>query len=585
MLVNNDFKFFLSVSKKNYSEKPPQSIMHTLGFKPRQLTVEETLQHAVNGYAFCYIFESSAKDGYLKIKDKEVERFKHTSVIFYDFDMMSVSMEDFIGTIPYKPTFAYPTYSNGEKGEYRFRLVYAFDDVINTRYDFYDRYLKLGIANNFTRENKKEMIGGWDVRVVNQLYFGTKTNSSTYKSDFIYSASDFSDYKADEAEIEEMMKAGLKKKSRFSVGNIKECENVSPELMKDFCSMSSGDFTRKYAPQYFGDYVESLETPLILHESGMYWEFPDDYVQVFHKRRGKDFCKWDIGENRKSKLYLTAQIMLHNNPNMTFENLLFNLKYERLRFYCNSDGKLTNEVLVTTARNAFRNEFYIETSKHPSFRVNKIFWAEQGITAQQACRYIITQRRVDKELLPYIDSNKGLNENYKILIDNGVQISKERLKRLVSRGYIKIIMGDDSPHTHPLLSYCDNCDTNRILELIKTNECITNQEMASILSISIATVKRYIKKMKGKLIDRLGNNRTGHWVILEHSQDIVEPHQEDYTSSTTMTECKRWEYDLETERTIVEENKPLTDDELRTDMLNDGWTEQEVADFFAMYAA
>ena len=103
MLVNNDFKFFLSVSTKNYSEKPPQSIMHTLGFKPRQLTVEETLQHAVNGYAFCYIFESSAKDGYLKIKDKEVERFKHTSVIFYDFDMMSVSMEDFISTIPFSP--------------------------------------------------------------------------------------------------------------------------------------------------------------------------------------------------------------------------------------------------------------------------------------------------------------------------------------------------------------------------------------------------------------------------------------------------------------------------------------------------
>ena len=76
MLVNKDFKFFLSVSKKNYSEKPPQSVMHTVGFKPRQLTVEETLQHAVNGYAFCYIFESPEKDGYLKIKFKEVERVK-----------------------------------------------------------------------------------------------------------------------------------------------------------------------------------------------------------------------------------------------------------------------------------------------------------------------------------------------------------------------------------------------------------------------------------------------------------------------------------------------------------------------------
>jgi hypothetical protein len=227
MLVENDFKFFLSVSKKNYSEKPSENLMHTMGFKPRQLTVEETLQHAVNGYAFCYIFESPAKDGYLKINQKEVEKFKQTSVIFYDFDMMSVSMEDFISTIPYKPTFAYPTYSNGENGEYRYRLVYAFDDIISTRRDFYDRYLKLGVANDFVREDKKKEIGGWDVRVVNQLYFGTKSNSSTYKSDFIYSASDFSEYKADEDEIEEMMKSGLKKKSRFSVGNIKGCENIS----------------------------------------------------------------------------------------------------------------------------------------------------------------------------------------------------------------------------------------------------------------------------------------------------------------------------------------------------------------------
>ena len=583
MLVNNDFKFFLSVSKKNYSEKPPQGIMHTVGFKPRQLTVEETLQHAVNGYAFCYIFESPCKDGYLPIKKKEVEGFKSTSVIFYDFDMMSVSMEDFISTITYKPTFAYPTYSNGENGEYRYRLVYAFDDVISTRRDFYDRYLKLGVANDFVRENKEKNIGGWDIRVVNQLYFGTKSNSSTYKTDFIYSASDFSEYKADEDEIEEMMKSGLKKKSRFSVGNIKGCENISPEFMKDFCNMKAGEFVSKYSPQYFWNYVDSLETPLIPHDSGMFYEFPDDYVQVFHKRRGKDFDKWRVGENRKSKLYLTAQIMLHNNPNMTMENLLFNLKYEKSRYYCNSDGKLTNEVLITTARNAFRNEFYRETSKHPSFRVNKKFWAEQGITAQQASRYIDTQRRVDRELLPYIDSTKDIDTNFKILIDNGVQISKERLKRLVSKGYIKIIMGGDACAAHPLLSYYENSDTNRILELIRVNEYITNQEIATTLSIGIATVKRNIKKMKGVLIDRMGNNRTGHWVILDYCQDIAEP-QQDYISTSTMTEYERMIYEFEADRTIIEENKPMSDDELREDMIKDGWTTEQIEGFFAMYA-
>ena len=107
---------------------------------------------------------------------------------------------------------------------------------------------------------------------------------------------------------------------------------------------------------------------------------------------------------------------------------------------------------------------------------------------------------------------------------------------MVSKGYIKIIMGGNACAALPLLSYCDNCDTNRIFELIKENEYITNQEIASTLSISIATVKRYIKKMKGKLIDRIGNNRTGQWVILDCCQDTV---GQNYSSTSTMTEFER----------------------------------------------
>jgi hypothetical protein len=123
-------------------------------------------------------------------------------------------------------------------------------------------------------------------------------------------------------------------------------------------------------------------------------------------------------------------------------------------------------------------------------------------------------------------------------------------------------MGGNACAAHPLLSYYENSDTNRILELIKGNEYITNQEIATTLSIGIATVKRNIKKMKGVLIDRMGNNRTGHWVILDYCQNIAEP-QQDYTSTSTMTEYERMVYEFEADRTIIEENKPMSDDELR----------------------
>jgi hypothetical protein len=43
-------------------------------------------------------------------------------------------------------------------------------------------------------------------------------------------------------------------------------------------------------------------------------------------------------------------------------------------------------------------------------------------------------------------------------------------------------------------------------------------------------------------------------------------------------------YEFEADRTIIEENKPMSDDELREDMIKDGWTTEQIEGFFAMYS-
>lgn len=57
------------------------------------------------------------------------------------------------------------------------------------------------------------------------------------------------------------------------------------------------------------------------------------------------------GDNRRKKLYIAGLIMKKILPNITFENLLYNLICERTYYYDNSDRVLSNKVLANIARN------------------------------------------------------------------------------------------------------------------------------------------------------------------------------------------------------------------------------------------
>ena len=54
----------------------------------------------------------------------------------------------------------------------------------------------------------------------------------------------------------------------------------------------------------------------------------------------------------------------------------------------------------------------------------------------------------------------------------------------------------------------------RIIEIIRNNASITQEEMASILNISRFTIIREIKVLEEKgIIKRIGSNKTGNWKI------------------------------------------------------------------------
>ena len=283
----------------------------------------------------------------------------------------------------------------------------------------------------------------------------------------------------------------------------------------------------KYREAFYPNYVPSLSTPLIKDESDMFYLYPDDYVCVNHKRKGKYTLKWDIGEDRKKKLYITAQIMLFNLPSLSIENLLYNLRLERQWYYENSDGKINNEFLIQTAINAFEKPYPLEPSKHGTFKLNKEFWEGQGYKANQA-KMIVRRELKIREVQARYNPELTTTENYRILKEQGVRISIRTLQRMVTGGDIKIISPKAS---HTYLSCCRDFDTIQILQLIEKNERITQSEIASALNLSPRTVKRYMDAMKGVYIEREGNNRTGRWVIIQplpwerQEQNVLKPQQ------------------------------------------------------------
>lgn len=569
MLANSEYEFTLFVSQKNYSSKPTQDEMPKKRFVPQQLTIESALECATQGKAFCYTFQSNKADGSLSVKDKKKGNFISTSTIIYDFDDMEVSMADYINSIPYKPSFAYPTYSDGKNGLSRFRLAYVLDAEIYGENDFNAIYHAIANANHFTPETKEQ--GGWDVRSVAQMYFGTTQDVSTYVSNTVYSINDFEPFVAPVTE-----NGTSTKKSESKNLNTYQYA-IDKEFLHNLYHSRYEDFFKSYFDSYHDNYSQSLETTLTLSENEMWYEYPDDYVAVFRKREGKKVLKWNIGEDRKKRLYITAQMMLHNCPDLTIENLIYNLYIERKHYYNNADNKINNQVLVDTAVNAYNRRIVLKPSNHSSYRVNKEFWSEQGVGVHQAKGYIRREQRV-QEILPYIDSYKSVKENYDNLIQNGVEMSLRTLQRMVSRGDIYIY----NYKSITLLSEC-HCDVtirqNHIVELVKENNQITADEIAKQLDCDVRTVKRDIKKMRGVLIDREGNNRSGHWVILSDEEPEQEP-----ISDYEMNDFDFLEESFEADKIIVDTPQPKSDDELREELLGDGWTEQEVADFFSIYA-
>ena len=498
-MLANVFTFPISVSEQNYEDKLQRhdNRWATLRFQPQQISVRTLLDYATQGKVFCASFKSTTDDGSFGTSGKDKEHYTSTSAFFFDIDGADRTMDRFISNLNFKPSFAYTTFSNSTD-EHRFRLGYVFRHPVIGFDKSEEMYNAIAAANGFTNQE------WFDKRNCVQCFFGTLPSADTYKSDYIYSHYDFDDYVV---HTSPMASAPI---------TVSASTDIDKTFLQDFNDMPFDDFFSKYKEQYYRDYWLAAQPELILDESQMFYTFPDSYHAVIHKCRGRKTLKWGVGDNRKSKIFVTTQIMLANNPSLSIEALLYGLRVEREWYYINFDNKISNDVLIEKATYAMTHRYPTTETKHPLFRLNKVFWEEQGVKPIQAVNYVRKELRLRKIRLLY---NPGLTnkENVKLMNDNGIKICVRTLQRMVTGGDIQII--DNPKGNSTILLDCHRGVTNpmtqSIIQLISDNDTITQKEISVLLNINIRTVKRHIEDLKKQsVLVRIGNNRSGSWKLM-----------------------------------------------------------------------
>lgn len=304
-------------------------------------------------------------------------------------------MSDCIKQSRIKPTLAYTTFRNGLEGlGLRYRLIYVFNDMITTNETYMSLYSFIVRQNNL--ENTKDHCGS----IYNQLMNGnTRNDIETYCSYLIYSydISFFSKYSLEQTttppphyyskEQSEKTKAAISSETGGTDDQSKD-NGIENQMI----SMLMGN-TKDFLANYEGQIEIINESPIDYNDEG-YGLYPEDYFCLYYRYNWKEkkIIKFKDHEKRRNRLYVDACIMRRIKPDITFQELLYNLVLRRQRYYDNSDGVLTNKFLIEKTYQVLNLEsskiLSFAPSRHGLYRVDKDYCQKIGMTPRSYSRVV-----------------------------------------------------------------------------------------------------------------------------------------------------------------------------------------------------
>lgn len=488
--ASDNFKFRISISREGYQDKQTAKMClssftskqigkEKMAFMERYVSIDEFIDYAIHGHSFCNLFSFNDKlqywiksgkghytktypvykrgnnKGYFKLSFKSDEFFAGSQTVFVDIDYTHFnSIEEYINCLTYKPTAAYYSYSDLVEKQgiisRRFRLVYIFDSVLSA-----DQFKNITFVlyDTIVKDTQEEM---YDSCGCSYSQYMNGSNSKEYiKTNIIYSASDFTNFDFNTITLPEEEKPA---ESKFE---------ISKELLNDITYLPYERVIRKYFDKGFR-YITKTDLDF---EGRYYTTTTDDYVSLMYMPE-----KLTDGNQRRKKLYLRASLRRLAKQDITPDELLYNLIIDVYKFFDNSDGAITTEVLVNKVKAAFSTS--MEDIKamnaaysHPNFVINPEVKDKHAAIAE-------ARKEMTDEKIGYMyDINLSVRANQAAMKEFGYNVSVSRLYKWCSTNNIQPIKSktrktEVKTGYNPLLSIRENmkvmnCTMHQVLKAKK----------------------------------------------------------------------------------------------------------------------
>lgn len=495
MIIDKDFYFEIGLSVNNYMSKEETKLcLSTIGAKSANmdklafynhttLSIDEFEYYTTNGYCFCNLFKYDANKKYykentnpkypfkftyeypeykkgnnkgaMKLTFKCDDYFEGSQCVFVDVDKTSFeTLNDYVDVLTFKPTFSYCTYSDKIKGTRKFRLCYIFENILD-EYQFYS--VSKAIHSSIVEDTNEEMDDDCGTRE-SQYFNGTQNKEETYRSNFIYSYSDFivsnnnnnininqstsSSNSLTTTTTITTIYPDWQNEGQFTTTTIEDYEVeeiviVKPELDMNFVSdmerLDYEEFMHYYSKQY--KFYWRLESEDWIE--GKFQYVDEDYFRLyFNVERLKD------GMCRRKKLYQRMCLRRVLNPEATPNEILFNAYMDLHRFIDNTEDVITIQDLVRNVKSCFK------------FEVSEIIEKFDGLIklakehTQPKNGKIYKNKTVIKsanqlEISLYYNPSLTPKQNLEVLKQNGVNVSLSTLYRYCRDNNINTSITDD----------------------------------------------------------------------------------------------------------------------------------------------
>lgn len=404
-------------------------------FKERLISVDEFMALADEGYASCHLFRFNPQQKYmyktkgkeywdypyyrvgefagaLKFSFKRKEYFSGAQCLFVDVDETQyANIHEYVSHLSFPPTCAYSSYSDRvlkhDSMSCRFHMVYVFDEILDeATFERIGKALYHQIEVD-TKEKMSDVCG----LVTNQYINGCYHGKESYQSNVIYEVSDFANHIVEEKECPKEAELPSKECTITFNTDLVQCIKYNPKTVNI-----------KYKNQYRYFYRTERND----WEDNLFQLTDESYLELYYSG-----TYIQDGQKRRKKLFERACLRRLIKPDVSPDELLYNLFIDVTRFYDNSDNMLTCEVLMTKVQNAFAltlEEIENIYSEHIQYsRANRpryILHPSIPSAKRAAARRQVVSFLMYKDVLNNLDFAQSATENWRRLNALGIRCSR-----------------------------------------------------------------------------------------------------------------------------------------------------------------